>query len=252
MHAIEDLAQSNGLFVIEDCAQAHGAKLHGKSVGGFGHAGAWSFCQDKILTTAGEGGMVTTRDAELHSVMWSFKDHGKSYEKAHAPTGSTKFRYIHDSIGTNWRLTEIQAAIGRYQLQKLPEWSGERKRNGQYLTETLSGIDGLRVTKPPVEAEHAYYKYYFFVDLKALSNSWSRDRIVSEICSTGTACFTGACPEIYREKAFVDIYGELPRLPVAVELGETSVMVNVHPGISEIHLAKVVDDVRAVMDKAVL
>ncbi len=251
MGSIMDLAQSKGLFVIEDCAQAHGAMFQGQSVGSFGHASAWSFCQDKIMTTAGEGGMVTTGDANLYDFMWSFKDHGKSHEKAHTVSSSTGFRYIHDSIGTNWRITEIQAAIGRYQLQQLPQWSSNRKRNGQYLTESLTGIGGVRVTRPPPGVEHAYYKYYFFVVPELLSSSWNRDRIVAEIHSAGTPCFTGSCPEIYREKAFSDLYGSSPRHPVAAELGENSIMLNVHPGIDESHLSRAVTDIKKVMVKAV-
>ena len=252
MNDIVSLAETRGIAVIEDCAQAHGARYRGRSVGGFGHVGAWSFCQDKIMTTAGEGGMVTTNDQSLHDFMWSFKDHGKDYKKAHTPSTSTNFRYIHDSIGTNWRLTEIQAAIGRYQLTKLPEWSASRKRNGQILNEALSGVKGLRIPSVPDHSEHAYYKYYFFVEPQVLSASWDRDRVVAEVHALGTPCFTGSCPEIYREKAFTDLYGETELLPIAAELGATSVMINVHPGVEEVHLNKYVQDIASVMSRAVL
>ena len=148
-------------------------------------------------------------------------------------------------------MTEIQAAIGRYQLKQLPLWSSDRKRNGQYLTDSLAGIDGVRVTRPPEGVEHAYYKYYFFIVPDMLSRTWDRDRIVAEIHSSGTPCFTGSCPEIYREKAFSDLYGQIPRRPVAAELGQTSIMLNVHPGIDESHLDMAVKDVKRVIGKAV-
>ena len=252
MDDIVSLAESRNILVIEDCAQAHGAKYRGRSVGNFGQVAAWSFCQDKIITTAGEGGMVTTNDQSLHDFMWSFKDHGKDYAKAHTPSTSTTFRYIHDSIGTNWRLTEMQAAIGRYQLTKMPDWSEARKRNGRFLNEALSAIDGLRVPVVPDHSEHAYYKYYFFVEPQALAASWDRDRIVAEVHALGTPCFTGSCPEIYRERAFTDLYGELPTLPVAAELGKNSIMLNVHPGIESGHLENYTSHIKAVLSDAVL
>lgn len=252
MNDILSLAESHNIFVIEDCAQAHGAKYHERSVGTFGQVGAWSFCQDKIMTTAGEGGMVTTNDQTLHDFMWSFKDHGKDYKKAHTPPTSTKFRYMHDSIGTNWRLTEMQAAIGRYQLTRMPDWSAARKRNGRFLNESLSEINGLRVPVVPVDSEHAYYKFYLFIEPHALSASWDRDRIVAEVHSLGTPCFTGSCPEIYREKAFSDLYSELPVLPMAAELGRNSIMLNVHPGIERYHLENYTNHIRAVLSDAVL
>ena len=252
MDDILSVANARNIFVIEDCAQAHGAKYHGRSVGAFGQVGAWSFCQDKIMTTAGEGGMVTTNDQSLHDFMWSFKDHGKDYKKAHTPPTSTKFRYIHDSIGTNWRLTEIQAAIGRYQLTRMPDWSAARKRNGRFLKESLSEINGIRVPVVPDDSEHAYYKYYFFVEPEALGASWDRDRIVAEVHALGTPCFTGSCPEIYREKAFTDLYDELPVLPIAAELGRNSIMLNVHPGVDLHHLESYAAHIKAVFSDAAL
>ncbi|WP_338317480.1 DegT/DnrJ/EryC1/StrS aminotransferase family protein, partial [Bradyrhizobium ottawaense] len=123
MDPIMRLASERGLVVIEDCAQAHGATYKGRSVGSIGHVGAWSFCQDKIITTGGEGGMVTTNDQGLWSAMWSYKDHGKSwkcvYEDRHPPGP----RLLHTSFGTNWRMLEMQGAIGLIQLKRMPEWT---------------------------------------------------------------------------------------------------------------------------------
>lgn len=204
------------------------------------------------MTTAGEGGMITTNNKALFDFMWAYKDHGKDFTKVHTPNSSTTFRYIHDSIGTNWRLTELQSAIGSYQLEQLADWSQSRKRNGAWLCNALGNIDGLRITIPGSAEDHAYYKYYFFVDPDKLAAGYSRDRIVAEITASGVPCFTGSCPEIYKEKAFTSLYGETAPLPVAEMLGQTSVLVNVHPGIEEEHLQHYVEVIQSVMLKAVL
>lgn len=251
MASIVEYCKANNLFLIEDCAQAHGAEFQGQSVGSFGDVGAWSFCQDKIMTTAGEGGMITTNNMDLHRAMWSFKDHGKSWEKVHQPPVSTAFRWIHDSIGTNWRLTEIQAAIGRYQLEQLDDWSVQRRRNAAVLNAELADVDGIRITVPAPEFKHAYYKYYFFIEADALSAGWDRDRIIAEINACDVPCFSGTCPEIYREQAFVDLLGPIDPHPVAQTLGETSVMLNIHPGVREEHLAGAAEIIKQKIAKAV-
>ncbi len=250
MNAIKRLADQYGIALIEDCAQAHGARLNNASAGTFGDISAWSFCQDKIMTTGGEGGMVTTDDEALYQKMWSFKDHGKSFEKVRQPSTSSAFKWIHDSIGTNWRLTEMQAAIGRYQLGKVDDWVAQRRINAEAFRAVLQGVDGVRVTTPGESIFHACYKYYFFVEPNKLKNDWSRDRIVQEVHSRGVPCFTGTCPEIYREQAFTNLYGPQPRLPVASELGETSVMMIIHPGITAQQCTDSAEIVRAVMSMA--
>jgi dTDP-4-amino-4,6-dideoxygalactose transaminase len=246
MDAIMQLAEERNLVVIEDCAQAHGATYRGQSVGTIGEVGAWSFCQDKIMTTGGEGGMITLDDEKLYQLMWSFKDHGKSFTKVNTPNPSTGFRYIHDTVGTNWRLTEMQAALGRYQLTQLDDWVGQRRRNVATFNHSLAEVDGIRLTIPPKHINHACYKYYFFTDPGALKSGWDRDRVVAEIVERGVKCFTGACPEIYREEAFTGLYGEHPVLPVAASLGTTSVMFNVHPGITPEHCENAADVIREV------
>ena len=251
MDGIIDLASQHNLAIIEDCAQAHGARYRGTSVGNFGDVGAWSFCQDKIMTTGGEGGMITSDNEDLHRAMWAFKDHGKSWAKVNTPNDSTGFRYLHDSIGTNWRLTEMQAALGRYQLTQLRDWVGQRNRNAAALSQSLAGTSGLRLTIPAEHISHAYYKYYFFVEPEVLKAGWNRDRVVAEIHERGVPCYTGSCPEIYRERAFVNRFGEHASLPVAASLGATSVMLNVHPGITEEHCGLAAETIRAVFALAV-
>lgn len=244
MDPIMELAAARGIKVIEDCAQAHGARYKGRSVGSIGHVGAWSFCQDKIMTTGGEGGMVTCSDRDLWLRMWSFKDHGKSwdavYERAHPPG----FRWLHESIGTNWRMLEMQAAIGRIQLGRMGDWTRARTANATILQDALTpyaGRDGIiRLGGPlgqdaswPKGSVHAFYKYYAYVRPENLAPGWSRDHIVTEIGKRGIPCFQGSCSEVYLEKAF-DGTGWRPEapLPVARELGETSLMFLVHPTLS--------------------
>jgi dTDP-4-amino-4,6-dideoxygalactose transaminase len=234
MDEIMALAEERGLYVIEDCAQAHGAQYKGRSVGMIGQLGAWSFCQDKIITTGGEGGMLTTNDEALWSKAWSFKDHGKSWNGVYNRQHPPGFRWLHDSFGTNWRLTEMQSAIGRIQLRKLPDWIENRRRNAARLTRCFSRIPALRVTEPSTETRHSYYKYYVFIRPEMLKHDWNRDRILEAINAEGIPCLTGSCGEIYLERAF-DHYGLRPkeRLKTAKELGETSLMFLVHPTLSE-------------------
>ena len=251
MVAIKQLADDHNLVLIEDCAQAHGARYQDKSVGTFGDISAWSFCQDKIMTTGGEGGLVTTNNEELYRKMWSFKDHGKSFDKVKIPSTSTTFKWIHDSIGTNWRLTEMQSAIGRYQLGLINDWVSQRRQNVDTFNQALAGTEGIRLTVPDNQSFHACYKYYFFIEPEMLKDDWSRDRVVAEVHGAGAPCFTGTCPEIYRELAFTDLYGQQAPLPVAQELGETSVMMNVHPGITPAVVEQCAEVVRDVMKRAI-
>jgi len=258
MDPIMALANNRGLKVIEDCAQAHGAIYKGKSVGSIGHIGAWSFCQDKIMTTGGEGGMVTTNREDLWRQMWAYKDHGKDfavvYERDHPPG----LRWLHESFGTNWRMIEMQAVIGRSQLRRMPEWTAKRTANAAALREALlpfAAKNGVaRMLKHSCEecpssdcgtrsggltCHHAYYKYYTFIRPENLASGWSRDRIISEINARGVPCYVGSCSEIYLEKAF-DNTGWRPskRLAIARELGETSLMFLVHPTLTMAEISR--------------
>ncbi len=233
MDPILDLARGRRLKVIEDCAQAHGASYKGRQVGSLGDVAAFSFCQDKIMTTGGEGGMLTTNDETIWKRSWSFKDHGKSYDAVHNRQHSAGFRWLHESFGTNWRLTEVQSAVGRILLQKLPRFVETRRRNAAILTDGFSKIPGLRVTVPPPQMRHAYYKYYAFVNSEDLRGGWNRDRIMAAISAEGIPCFSGSCSEIYLEKAFSEEMRPPERLPTAREVGETSLMFLVHPTLTE-------------------
>lgn len=230
MDEIMALSEKHGFAVIEDCAQAHGAKYKGRSVGSIGHIGCWSFCQDKIMSTGGEGGMVSTNDESLWRKMWSFKDHGKSYEAVYERKHEPGFRWLHESFGTNWRMTEMQAAIGRIQLKRMPEWTDKRNVNAAKIDSVAKNFKLLRVVDVPSYIQHAEYKHYVFVRPEYLADGWSRDRIVEEVNVLGVPCFQGSCSEVYLEKAF-DHTGWRPkdRLKNAKELGETSLMFLVHP-----------------------
>lgn len=255
---IMDLAEQHGLKVIEDCAQAHGARYKGRAVGSIGHMGAWSFCQDKIMTTGGEGGMVTTNDEALWRAMWSYKDHGKSYQAVYERQHPPGFRWLHESFGTNWRMLEMQAAIGRIQLRRMADWTARRQANATALTAALQPFAGM---KGPIRLPafgcasgcaaqtsqqsctagcvHAEYKFYAYVRPGNLAPGWSRDRIIEAINAAGVPCYQGSCSEVYLEKAFDDTgYRPAERLPVAKELGETSLMFLVHPTLTEAEIAK--------------
>ena len=249
MDEIMAIAHANDLFVVEDCAQAHGAKYRGVSVGSIGDIGCWSFCQDKIMSTGGEGGMVTTNNKSLWLKMWEYKDHGKSYEAVYQRNHPEGFRWLHETFGTNWRMTEMQGAIGRIQLNRMPEWTQLRNRNATILNKAFKQFTGetgiLRI--PQMENErnciHAYYKYYVFVNKDALKDKWDRDRIISEINLKGVPCIHGSCSEIYLEKAFDGTnFRPEKRLPVARELGETSIVFLVHPTLSEEEMLQMAEE----------
>lgn len=259
MDGIIGLAQENGLYVIEDCAQAHGASWQGRMVGSFGEIGAFSFCTDKIMTSAGEGGMVLTNDLDLWRRMWSYKDHGKDWDAVYNREHPPGFRWLHESFGTNWRLTEMQSAIGRVQLGKLDGWLERRRENARILIEGLSQVPGLRVPVPDKGAGHAYYRFYAYVEPEQLKAGWSRDRVMEAVTGLGVPCMQGICPEVYLEKAFQDSGrwsgggGLRPkeRLPVARELGETSLMFLVHPTLGTSEMEESVRVVKKVMKEAI-
>ncbi len=245
-----DFAEDRGIKVIEDCAQAQGASFRGKQAGSMGHVAAFSFCQDKIMTTGGEGGMVTTNDKDLWSKMWSYKDHGKSWDLVHKKNNGPGFRWLHDSIGTNWRMTEMQAVLGRLQLKKLAGWTEQRRGNAQRIWNTMSSCAALRVPEVPGFIQHAAYKCYAFVRPERLRDDWDRDRIMSAINDRGVACFSGSCSEVYLEQAFAQTGHPASRLPVARELGETSLMFLVHPTLSEDEIERSCVAITEVMQSA--
>lgn len=250
MDPIMQLAEEKGIWVIEDCAQAHGALYKGQPAGSIGHIGAWSFCQDKIMTTGGEGGMVTTNDENLWKKMWSYKDHGKNFDSIYNKQHPPGFRWLHDSFGTNWRMMEMQAVIGRLQLQKMPEWTQLRNTNMHRVLASFENNPYFTVAKPPASYIHAAYKAYVQLNTAQLPEGWSRDRIMAEINALGVPCFSGSCSEVYLEKAFDGTpWRPEQRLINAKSLGESSLMFLVHPTLSESNMQKTVDSIQQVISQ---
>jgi len=251
MDAIMQIASEFNLYVIEDCSQAHGAKYKGTSVGSIGHIGCWSFCQDKIITTGGEGGMVTTNDESLWRKMWAYKDHGKSYQAVYEQEHPEGFKWLHESFGSNWRMTEMQAAIGRIQLKRMSAWHTKRIINANKIWNNTKQCRGLRTPSVPDYIEHAAYKCYVFIELKELKNGWSRDKIIKEINALSVPCYSGSCSEVYLEKAFDDTaFRPKERLINSRELGETSLMFLVHPTLAKDEIQQTLDAITFVMSLA--
>mgnify|MGYP001972209955 CR=1 FL=1 len=238
MDEIMSFANDHGLYVIEDCSQAHGANYKGKSVGSIGHIGCWSFCQDKIMTTGGEGGMLTTNDENLWRKVWAYKDHGKSHKAIYSSEQPKGFKWLHESFGTNWRMTEMQAAIGRIQLKRMLNWHNRRLNNAKSIWNVAKECKGLRAPSIPNYIKHAAYKCYIFVE----GGLELRDKILEQINEKGVPCYQGACPEIYLEKAFDNTnFRPKKRLNNAKKLGESSLMFLVHPTLTNKEIAKTCD-----------
>jgi dTDP-4-amino-4,6-dideoxygalactose transaminase len=255
MDPIMALASKHGFKVIEDCAQAHGARYKGRAVGSIGHAGAWSFCQDKIMTTGGEGGMVTTNDRGLWRAMWEFKDHGKSYEAVYERKHLPGFRWLHESFGTNWRMLEIQAVIGRIQLHRMADWTAVRTRYAKALWDAARPHTAVRVPEFASHEEagsaHAHYKCYLYVRPERLAQGWTRDRIIDAVQDYGVPCYQGSCSEVYLERAFDGTGWRPPQpLPVAHALGETSLMFLVHPTLTSLEIDRSCNVISQVLTQA--
>ena len=251
MESILDLAKSKNIKVIEDCSQAHGAKINRKSVGCFGDVSAWSFCQDKIMTTGGEGGMVSTNSKELYETMWEFKDHGKNRKKMNTIENTSSFKWVHDNFGLNFRLTEVQSSIGRIQLRKLEKWNALRNRNAMILKNILRSSTLLHIPEVPNNLRHGWYKFYAYIRLEALASDWNRDRILNEIKKINYPAFSGSCSEIYLEESFRKLNKEpYQRLANAKLMGETSIMFLIHPNILEETMVCYAKNILSVIKKA--
>lgn len=252
MDALLSLAQEKNLVLIEDCAQAHGARYKNKPVGSFGLLNAWSFCTDKVMTLGGEGGMVTTdEEGPIWESLWSIKDHGKDFAKYYGPAQAPGFRWVHRSFGSNWRLTEMQCAMGLVQLGRMDEWHRRRTHNAEVLYDRLSECSVLRTPRPGPHLEHAYYRFYAYLRPEALRDGWNLERILGEFEDRGLPCNAGSCSEIYRERAFTDLgLGPERPLPVASQMTDTAIAILVHPTLVADDMHSVADGVLDVLAQA--
>ncbi len=247
---ISNLAKSYNIKLVEDCAQAHGAKFDGMNVGSFGKISSWSFCQDKIISTGGEGGMLATNDKDLFEKIRSYRDHGKNIKLLENKKQNSGFRYIHDDFGNNFRLSEMQSAIGRIQLRKLSTWNRLRTYNANLLLENLKDLDVLRIPRPKENITHAWYKFYVYLKPNYLDSSWTRERIIEEINLEGFPAYSGSCSEIYLEKSFQNKFNNNLILPNARTLGDNSLMFLVHPTISKKKMQRYAEVIKKVIKKA--
>ena len=227
MHKINAIAKEYNLYVIEDCAQAHGASIGSQMVGTFGDIGTFSFCQDKIMSTGGEGGMIVTNSNDYYEAAWSLRDHGRDRVLTLSSEHPPGFRWLQNRFGTNARMTEMQSAIGCCQLKKVDEWIEQRRSNASQLSEIISSWDGVHVPEFSAQLKSAYYRFGMLCDSVEIRNHYMKSLIEIGIPAT-----VGACPEIYEEAAFKNA-GLSPdqRLSNAVEQGKRYLAIPIHPGV---------------------
>ena len=250
MDEINKIAKKRNLVVIEDCSQAHGAKYKDKFVGSLGDIGTFSFCNDKIMNTLGEGGIITTSSKKYWKRIWEYKDHGRDWYKSNLKYNDNKFKWIVNSFGSNYRLTEAQSLVGRIQLRKLNKWIDIRNKNAKEIEKTCFKFNFIRKIKRPKYVKHAFYRYYIFVENNKLDKRWDRDKIISELKKLDVKCFQGSCPEIYLEKPFnKKIYKPNKRLVNAKKLGELGIAFLVHPTITKKELLKTCKSIEKVFSK---
>ncbi len=219
--------------LIEDCSQAHGAKVNNKSVGSFGDFGTWSFCNDKIISTGGEGGMITTNSYKNYQKIWSLKDHGKNIKKYLNIKNNYSFRYIHDSFGSNFRLTEMQSSIGNAQLLYIKERVKLRQRNANQYIKNFKNCKFIITPIIPKNITHSFYRLYLRFNFKFIKKNWNKNKIINKLNKLGFECSEGACSEIYNEKCFRNSKFKVKKsLKNCVELSKSSFALKVDHTIS--------------------
>ncbi len=236
-------AKKNKIFLIEDCSQAHGAIYKGRKVGSFGSISTWSFCQDKIISTGGEGGMISTNNKKLWLKCWTLKDHGKNYKSTFHKKHKTEFKWLHDDYGSNYRMTEMQAVIGREQLKSLNEQIKKRNLVANLYLKSLKDYylkyDILKkpnfdfqinFTKKKSKKSNTYLHAFYRLNLFINKNRINQNKLIKELKKKKINCGVGSCPEIYREKIFKKLkLFPKKRLLNAKLLGETSLIFPINP-----------------------
>ena len=240
---IMKFAKKNKIFLIEDCSQAHGAIYKGKKVGTFGDISTWSFCQDKIISTGGEGGMISTNNKKLWLKCWSLKDHGKNYNSCFVKKHKIGFKWLHDNLGSNYRMTEMQALLGREQLKILDKQI--KKRNiiaNLYLNGLKDYYEKYNILKKPDfeyktsywmgskktrnKNTHAFYRLNLYINKDKIEQL----KLIEQFNKKKINCGIGSCPEIYREKIFKNLnFYPKKRLSNAKLLGEISIVFPINP-----------------------
>lgn len=250
MTALQALADEKGVWLVEDCAQAHGATMHGQMVGSWGDAAAFSFCTDKIMSTGGEGGMLLLRDEAQWKRAWAYKDHGKNPDKFFAPAKASGFRFLHDSFGTNWRMTEMQAAIGCAQLTKLPGWLARRRRNANALMRSLQDEPGVQLPAIPDHVGHAFYRLYVTIARDQLGQEGTTASIIDQMNRMGLPVAGGSCADMSQEAAFANI---APRrdggLRAAQDAGRRSIAFPVDHLLDEGDMDRMADGLRRALGR---
>ncbi len=232
MTKIISFAKKNKIKIIEDCSQAHGAKINNKYVGTFGDISIWSFCNDKILNTLGEGGIIATKSFMIYKKLWALKDCGKNFSKFKKFKKKNKFKWVHDFEGTNLRMTEVQAAIGRYQLKKLTTWVNMRNYISKKIISICKNFKSIRTQIVPSKFLNSYYRCYIFLDYKHIKKGWTREKILQYLNTNGIYCDVGSCPEIYKEKFLSkQKHINLKSLKNANLIGKSSIAFKVFPNI---------------------
>jgi dTDP-4-amino-4,6-dideoxygalactose transaminase len=252
MPGIMQLAEQQNIKVIEDCAQAHGASIANVKVGGWGHAAIFSFCQDKIISTGGEGGMLVLDDEQAYKAAWAYKDIGRDFDAVYHQQHPPGFRWYTHTAGSNFRMTEVQAAIGLKQLSKLNAWISRRNVIAQKLVAALSQASFIKF--PSVshsDVTHAYYRVYGLIDLKSQSDAENhslRNEFVASLSEMGLPCFSGSCSEIYLEKAFESYY-DGQRMPNAKYYAERAFCLLAHPTITDDQVNQAVKLIKTLLKK---
>ena len=269
MGPILDIARKHRLKVVEDCAQCVGGEYKGIKVGLVGDAGCFSFCQSKHFTTGGEGGMVVTNDEELGWECRSFRDHGYDVKsRLNLLALEEKLNYIHNRVGFNFRMTEIQSVIGINELKRLDSWNLARRfKFARMYDEAFAGLFGIK--KLPFNSKdrkNAYWWYPIILDIDRLDVT--AERFVKALGAENVPCYGIQWPEAYEEQAYRKLngfgtakfpflskeytdpdsvrYGEAP-CPNAKRLRDVTFSVFLHPTWETEHIERVIAGVKKVL-----
>jgi perosamine synthetase len=213
---IRKIAAEHGLAVVEDAAQAHGATCAGKPAGVFADAACWSFYASKNMTT-GEGGVVTTDSDEMAETLRLIRTHGE------------KAKYASLMLGTNYRMSEIQAAIGVVQLKKLPAFVAKRRANAQRLTKILAETERLQLPKETEDQQHSWYLYT--VRLKD-GDEAERNKVLEELKKKGIGAAAYYVHPVHTMPYYLESFGER-KLPETEKAAKQVFSLPIHPGVTE-------------------